>query len=214
MISLVVGGRALVSVGASIPGEQTPSDEIEGTAGLKFGVHADVILFLDHFLDVNGTLLNSHTMDIGAGWSLGGGFFEIQSNRATWTSGERFAATETEMSDVTITVIMGSNDGYGLCARVTDADNGIAAYVDGSILWLQQIEAGSFTLLDAQVVGTLSGDYTLQLRVHGDTVEAEVLEVEVICTATGVTFNETETLHGLFSSTAVGGNWGTWLVSP
>lgn len=100
-------------------------------------------LLQDNFTDTNGTLLTSHTMDVGAGWTqdtTATGAFTIQSNQAfpDVGSAQGVVYAEAGATDYTATMDLIIGPGFTNDFRVNSGF--VFRYVDADHYWLVRIE--------------------------------------------------------------------------
>lgn len=163
------------------------------------------IYALDNFTDTNGTALTSHTMNVGTGWVLGRGTFDIQSNRANNSAGAGdghcVAYTETSNADViiTATLVTGPSDrSIRVVGNYVDADNYFLGYASAASIIISEKVSGSF---NTRVSGTIpslntSTSYPVILQCQGD-------DVWWTCNGTQIHYNvasrtgKTSTKHGI-----------------
>ncbi|HYV40102.1 MAG TPA: hypothetical protein VE988_30730 [Gemmataceae bacterium] len=185
---------------------------LTGLSGM-LDVAGPTVLLLDNFTDADATLLTDHTMDIGPGWSVGSGVFEIQSGQATWDSGGRFLAADAGNADVDLQCHLGDSSSYGVVVRCTDDDNGWVVYVEAIQFYLFEINGGSFVVRAADTLDSDPGAHTLELQADGASIVATVAGTGHSLLYAFAALNQTVTTHGLYSTTAVGGHWDNFLVT-
>lgn len=138
---------------------------------------------LDTFTDANGTALASHTMDTGAGWTVHGQTWQINSNRVSQTATDGqvgLATAQASESDLTayVTIRMAALTlAYpGLVFRFVDASNFWILRADAGSgenqLNLYEVTAGSYTLrTTAPKTWAINTDYELKVITSGTSIQ-------------------------------------------
>lgn len=148
---------------------------LSGMGGLVGG-HGPFLL--DHFTDSNSTALGSHTMDIGPGWSVSNGTWQITSNKAVKTDRDGnydFAFADATAANITLTVdiVFGSSTRAGAVVRYTDTSNYwmVLAIQLTQGMALYEVNAGSL-VLRASSSATLGAAtaYTLTITARVQTI--------------------------------------------
>lgn len=138
----------------------------------SIGASTPATLFLDTFTDTNGTLLTSHTMDVGGGtWATTGlgTAPPISSNRVTATSGHR-AMFNSAVSDCTIIADLhhGASNGQNAILMFRSPagvwNNAWEIALNYSFFTLGYWNGGSWTQVSS--VALSSGGITRQVRVE------------------------------------------------
>jgi hypothetical protein len=142
-------------------------------------VFGPAVLLHDLFTDTNGTALGSHTMNVGAGWTVHTGSYTIQSNRAAAgaDSADNFATADAGVGEAAGSCLVnlnGSVNGIGVILRFQDVSN--FWLIDFAATFaLYQVQAGVFTLrastspgLDAMI------DHTITWTCNGTAITALV----------------------------------------
>lgn len=174
----------------------------------------------DSFTDTNGTNLNAHIMDVGPGWTIDAGTFDIQSNQGRVTSaGVSVASADASHADVTATVkttVAGVSDSPSLLIRETDSNNHwIAAIITTSSFDLYEVNGGSFTQRATTLfVATLNQQYTIRAICSGASISCTLDGANNISYGSA-TFNQTATRFGIRSNDGAGTNflWDDFLVT-
>lgn len=169
------------------------------------------LVLWDTFTDFDGTLLTAHVMDIGPGWTVFNGTWEIQSNGVVELVGlpaSCVAASDALASNVVIRVTVFIQPATWIAAmiagRVIDQDNcwlcGIESDDQGVTYYIFLVErnGGVQTLrgtapVDPGVSGT-AVILTLTCNVQSITLDRDGVESVNFPAAT---YNETETIHGI-----------------
>lgn len=111
-----------------------------------------IIHLSDTFVDVNGTLLTAHVMDVGPGWSFVQGTFEIQGNAATPLT---YADNDFVTSDA-------SFSNYALSADLMPTDNGSAGALPA--LCFRVVDVSNYAMVS---LDSLNGLFTIYERIGG-----------------------------------------------
>jgi hypothetical protein len=160
----------------------------------------------DNFVDANNTPLQSHTMNVGPGWTIDKGTFQISNNKAQCTAtgsspaGAR-AHSDAGKSDVTLSVIFNGNIGGGgnggAVLRYTDENNFWFLNLTNTALVLYERSGGTWTQRGISS-GTFTNntDYTLQIVASGANLTATLNSGNTI-TYNSATSNQTVTTHGI-----------------
>ncbi len=181
--------------------------------GYKFGFGQSGLVtpgfvLRDTFTDADGTNLTAHTMNVGPGWTVADGTFEINANnqvQATVVSGSQAKATA--ISDAGIANISlacnlytGDANGVGLNLRYKDTGSfwNAALATSANELRIFQIESGLPTER-AAVALTLAPStwYTLTFTADGNALTATVGASSCNYTST---YNNDQTSHGIRST--------------
>ncbi len=156
------------------------------------------ILASDSFTDTNGTALQDHTMEVGAGWTIHAGTWEIQSGKVIKTADDgthQLASIDVGQSNCTVRAQHVVQGGGGLAFRITDNNNFLGIQVSGNYN-LYKRDTGTFSLL--QSAGTADdGPHDLKAVLLGANIDVYVDGVLLFSYATA-TFNQTATRHGLW----------------
>lgn len=134
------------------------------------GASAVTTYLLDTFTDTNGTVLTSHTMDIGPGWTNDSAFFDIQGNATR----EQFGTAGCVYSNAGVAsgvyrVTVSAAGGF-MALRVTDSNNMIFAVNSNSTtLTLTRREAGADTVIISNAsLSTISYPATFVITISGN----------------------------------------------
>jgi hypothetical protein len=181
-------------------------------------------LLYDTFTDTNGTSLASHTMDVGAGWTIHSGTWTVQSNHA-----------ESAKTDGILCTAAGGASNGTLTCDVMPTDNASNAflaglvfrYTDTSNFWLVHLDS---RLDVVTVFRNLAGSFTSQGTSTPTMTSGVAYAVSVVLNGTsiGVTINGgnainvTSSSHqsatrygmrcGLTSGPATVGQWDNFLL--
>lgn len=171
-------------------------------------------LAADTFTDTNGVLLTAHTMDVGAGWSVGqegANNLEIQGNtmRDDDASDDRaYANIDVSDADVFITAQVsfsaGSGSNAGLVARYVDTNNHWLLFTDtlGDNLDLFERTTGTYTKRATASVTFGASTYRLSMRLDSTDIRAWADGANALQYTSSS--HQTETSHGARVATAPG----------
>lgn len=170
---------------------------------------------LDSYNDANGVDIESHSMDVGSGWTtltqLGGSdsaLVDINSNRMrivrTYDDTNRvYVYTESSLSDVTVEAILTTANGAesipGVVTRLTDADNlwilQVGTFIDAITLY--ERDSGVFTKRgeNAQTINQ-NTSYRVLLIANGQNITG-ILDGTDRVSYSFASFNEMATKHGI-----------------
>lgn len=143
------------------------------------------------------TLIGSAASDGLGNWAGNGTWVAIGGYGAKTASTNtlEFAWLESGVSDVEIQVTQPFSGNAGICARMTDANNGIYARAASSGFYIYRWESGSATLLNSNTGVGMSDGSVLKLVVSGNNIDFyEGVNLRVSTTSS---FNSTATKHGL-----------------
>jgi hypothetical protein len=170
------------------------------------------VYLLDNFVDVNGTGLDSHTMDVGPGWTDSDSVFKIESNTC---QAQADGTIETASSDAghadgvaSVTLNLEHFDDAGLCCRYTDENDFIFLYIPqfdvGSGLQLWEYQFGLLNMIgqDSTFSAPVTTDFTVVLRAVGPSINASVVGTGHSCSGAD-TFNLSATQWGILSQFGV-----------
>ncbi len=162
------------------------------------------VLLKDTFTDADGTNLTAHTMDVGPGWTVYAGSWDIRGDKTEITSstGGNAAAADAGHSDATVQAdVTPGNNSCGILFRLTDANNYWWAESDNNAQAFRLVEWNAGSVINrGQVAVTLNGGttYTVQAVLSGSTITV-TLDGGNMITYSSATFNQTATKHGLWS---------------
>lgn len=152
----------------------TPAGRIL-TGGSPAAVAAPYLL-RDTFTGTNGTALASHTMDAGAGWTVHGGTWTIQSNHLQYGGGGSFqnASADAGAADCTVSAELVADGYVGVLLRYTDEANywWLSRRIFGDNTALFEVVAGVSTSRAAGA--TPSGLYTITCVLAGASITADL----------------------------------------
>jgi hypothetical protein len=165
----------------------------------------------DDFDRADDALVLGTPSDAGTDWVALSGTWGISGNEGYRVSpaDDDTAYLESSLADVDVVVeldTIAANSKVGILARAVDDENFIAFYYDeaGEELFLDVCEAGVYGTIDSFEVIVANGD-VLTLRCNGDII-AGYLNGELVVGPIVENFNNTETKHGLWGSTAEAGD--------
>jgi hypothetical protein len=152
----------------------------------------------DNFNRADASSLDTPS-DGGSAWSQLAGAGAISSNQAAMTTGSTATAVlEAGMADCKVQYVAGNAGGSSAAAvvRATDASNYIRVYfLTGFRGHIYKREAGTETVLQAGVGGTLNAGDVCTVECNGNVITAKVGGVTLATTTTA--FNNTATKHGI-----------------
>jgi hypothetical protein len=174
------------------------------------------LLVSDTFTGSTSTLLPAHVADVnitGAPWTVTGGTPtpRLTNNTLGITagSGHLQATVDVGLADVRVATNVKVPNGNFLAAlafRLVDANNHLLLVAYGDSVQLYRKQAGVYTLLASQTVGTIVAGTThrLEVRATGSTIEAWWDNVQRFTIVD--TFQQTATRHGLDWNSAFDAN--------
>jgi hypothetical protein len=191
------------------------------------------ILLQDRFqVGTNGSLINTGTPDLGAGWTLTGnisydraGTNSIGSKSTGANNSLNLALMDCGQADVVATAlscpVFAGNGGLGVIVRATDANNCWLCYCDGNARFsIYKRVAGTFTELTFKTATGFVNDQIYQQRI---VVSSTTISVwingkgmktdEHFLQSTGQSFNQTATLCGIYLDGTPGQRCGDFLVT-
>jgi hypothetical protein len=182
--------------------------------GLAGGAVAPTVLLQDSFTDTDATALTSHTMDVGAGWSVTAtaSSWAISGNRAVLTKGgitRDFAWADAGQADATAQVTAQGSDNNNhpaLLLRVTDGSNCWIAYLNiaTDTATLFERNGGTFTSRGTSSPNLVAAtDYLVAAVCSGDSIAVTIDGANAINYASA-SFNNTVTNFGLGSPNDTG----------
>ncbi|MFQ5783622.1 MAG: hypothetical protein ACE5H8_02210 [Alphaproteobacteria bacterium] len=176
----------------------------------------------DAFTDANGTSLDLHTMDVGAGWLEHNGDFDIQGNEANAVIQELHVATaDAGVADCTLDVDVkhpasADQQTNGFVFRFSDTNNlwllVLNPFDTVDELQLYDKQAGTFTLrASASFVHTTGVFYALQAVLSGNSITGTVNGGSTVSFTSA--FNATATRHGIRGNATAGVRWDNFLCT-
>jgi hypothetical protein len=163
-------------------------------------------LLQDNFVDVSGTNLTAHVMNVGPGWTVTDGSYQIQGNAArctgTGASSYGVAIADAGKSDgtatVTATLDAGAASRHGLAVRATNGNNHWRVTIKASGEFaIVEVNGGTATVRASAAVTINTGTgYTIQCAFSGTTLTATLNGGNQI-SYSSATLNQTTTTHGL-----------------
>jgi hypothetical protein len=157
-------------------------------------------------------------MDVGPGWTVYAGSWDIRGDKTeiTASTGINAAAANSGHSDATVQAgVTPGNNSCGILFRLTDANNYWWAECDNFNQAFRLVEwnAGSVTNR-GQVSVTVSGSttYTVQAVFSGSNITI-TLDGGNSINYSSATFNQTATLHGLWSFSLTGDTHDNFLAT-
>lgn len=167
------------------------------------------VLLKDTFTDADGTSLTSHTMDVGPGWTVYAGSWDVRNDKTeiTASTGINAAAADSGHSDATVRAdVTPGNNSCGIVGRLTDVNNYWWAECDNNGQAFRLVEYNAASVINrGQVSLTVSGSstYTVQAVFSGSNITVTLNGGNAI-SYSSATFNQTATRHGLWSYNLTG----------
>jgi hypothetical protein len=196
---------------------------LTGLSGIVSGAGGggSTTVLQDNFVDANNTPLQSHTMNVGPGWTIDKGTFIINNNKAQCTgigsgpTGGR-AHSDAGKADVTLSAIFngtvsgGGNE--GLTLRYTDENNFWLLNLTSTALTLYERSGGTWTQRGTSSASfSDNSNYALQIVASGTNLTCTVNSGNTIA-YNSATSNQTVTKHGI-SAGSVGDTFSTFLAT-
>ena len=146
-------------------------------------------LLKDQFTDTNGVALQSHTMTIGPGWTIGSGTWDISGNtgeKKTTNSTYEVIYADSGQSDVTASLDVQTNGfgNLGVVVRLQDANNYWVAEHNTAVLHLVQVVAG---VRNVRASASMSpgANYSISVVCSGTSITASIGATSINFTSSG-----------------------------
>ena len=159
--------------------EMSSSEEVLSSGDPCFGA-----ILCDSFTDPDGTLLSSHAMEVGPGWTVHSGTWQIASNQgATSSSGEVWAVANAGTDDLELFVDLVTGQttsglSIGAIARYEDANNYWFAWFRGGgnqDFRIYERSGGTYiSRAGTSKTLTMNTAYSLRVLVEGSLMEAQI----------------------------------------
>jgi hypothetical protein len=166
------------------------------------------VLLKDTFAEANGTPIDKHTMDVGAGWNVLSGSWVIQNHQLNLTdTGAHVDAivADAARSDVGVslnftTANQAATGNVGIVLRAQDNQNYWLVALRNNQLTIFLMRAGRLTAMTGPVTVPISPNaaYTMRAVASGPNITCFINGVEYL-QYTGATFLQTATKHGIYS---------------
>ncbi len=177
----------------------------------------DSAYLYDKFIDADNTLLTSHTMVVGSGWTVtnfsglgSASDAKIVSNKATNVNTSTLSAAQATsqashadaVGRATFSAVSASGVLAGLLARFSDTNNYFNLFISGTTFGLNKIVAGSSTTLQSTTVSavTAGANYVFTLTCSGNNLTGSLVGTGINATLTTAvdSFNNSATKWGIY----------------